>query len=272
MTALLGSPLLPHQPAAVLAARYLPLHAAVFGTVAAIAYADGFKALFAAALWVSGFAAVFHRAARLASFFLCAFAAALLFPAIPNHGYVLCVALFVGAIYDTEHPGERLAMSDGFRYLGAIVLFWSGVQKLLGGTWTQGQLLAYEIGHSSRFSGLFGWLVTRSERHAFRTNGPFLASGPLVVVSNLVWVLEIAVGLGLLSGHARRRKTAAVVALIVLVGIEVVAREGVFGILMAALLLSAADARLRARWLWFVVPIELLAIGGRLSLVPGGFH
>lgn len=268
----LGQNVIELQPASVLVARYLPLHAAVFGTIAAVAHPDALKVGLAVALWISGIGAVFHRAARVASFLLCSFASALLFPTIPNHGYVLCVALLIGAIFDTEISTERVNMADGFRYLGAIVLFWSGVQKLLGGTWTNGQLLAHEIGHSPRFWQAFGWMTDRAERHAYRTSGPFLGNTSLMVMSHFVWILEIAVGLGLLTSRAPMRKTAAIVALFLIAGIEVVAREGVFGIIMVALLLPVTNARFRARWLWLVVPIELLAIGGRLALVPGGFH
>lgn len=223
-------------------------------------------------LWLSGIVAVFRRAARLVSFFLCIYVSVRLFPTIPNHGYLLCIALLMGAMFDTDHPAEQLTLADGFRCLGAIVLFWSGVQKLLAGTWTHGQLLAYEIGHSSRFYQAFGGMISRAERHAFQTDGPFEGTTLLVVLSNATWILEIVTGLGLLAVHGRIRKVAAIVALMLLLVIELVARESVFGVLMVALLLPAADVRFRARWLWLVVPLELLAIAGRLSLVPGGFH
>ncbi len=256
----------------MLVARYLPLHAAVFGTMAFIKQPGWIAGGFGCLLWLAGFLAIRHRAARIVSLVGCIGAAASLFPDVPNHGYVLCFALGIGALFHDELPAERALLDQGFRQLGAIVLFWSGVQKLLAGTWTQGQLLAYEIGQGPRFNGVLGWLVPSAEHQAYRGAGPFLGNTTLVLLSNAIWIMEIALGLALLSSHLRIRRGAALLTIFVILGIEVAARESVFGILMLALLLPAIDLQFRARWLWLLVPIELLAIGGRLSLVPGGFH
>jgi hypothetical protein len=260
------------HPASILVVRYLPLHAAVFGTIHAIARPGAITAALAAALWVSGFLAVEHRRARVVSFLLCIGAAAALFPVTPNHGYLLCAALGVGALFDERRDDERASLEHGLVGLAAVVLFWSGAQKLLAGTWTGGQLWAYEIGRSPRFAGALGWLLSGEELRAVKGSGPFLASTPILIAGNGVWLLEIASGLGLLSSRARARRAAALAALALLFAIEAVARESVFGIVMAALLLPATGVKLRAVWLWWLVPLELLAIAGRLSLVPGGFH
>lgn len=259
------------ERASVLVAQYLPLHAAVFGTLVAIDHPHVSTVAGAVFLWVLGVFAIHHRSARTASFLLCVAVSTLVFPLVPNHGYVFCVALLVGAIFDVDTQVERVATEDGFRRLAAIVWFWSGMQKVLSGTWSHGQFLAYEVGHSARFGKIFGALVSSAEQRIFRLDGPFMGNAALSNLSNLVWILEIGVGLALLF-RTRFRHRAAIVGIGLLVAVEVVARESIFGILMVALLVAQLDVRFRARWLWLLVPIEVLAIGGRLSFVPGGFH
>ena len=239
--------------ASVLVARYLPLHAAVFGTLVAIDHPHTSTVAGAAFLWGVGIFAIHHRAARFASFLLCAFVSALVFPLVPNHGYVLCIALLIGAFFDPDEPIERVVMEDGFRRLSVIVWFWSGMQKVLSGTWSHGQFLAYEVGHSPRFGKIFGALVSSAEQRVFRLDGPFVGNAALSILSNLVWIMEIGVGLALLS-DTRFRHRAAIVGIGLLVAVEVVARESIFGILMVALLVAQLELRLRARWLWLLVP------------------
>lgn len=262
----------PLEPAAALIVRTLPLHAAVYATLAAIDFPQLPTRVLAVVLWGAAILALRFRVARMASFLACVLLTVHLFPLVPNHGYLFCFALFIGALFETASAIERSAIADGFRYLAAIVWFWSGVQKAWSGTWSHGQLLAYEIGHSPRFAPIFGWLTTRSERHAFRSDGPFIANATLSMVGCSIWILEIGIGIGLLLLPSRHRKHCTWAAMALLVGIEIVARESIFGVLMLALLVPSLDIRLRARYLLCLVPIEFLTLGGRLSLIPGGFH
>lgn len=261
-----------HEPASALIARTLPLHAAVYGTLWAIAHPGAATKTMAVVLWGAAIFALRFRAARAVSFVSCVLLTGLVFPLVPNHGYVFCLALLIGMSFQTTLTDERTCMVEAFRNLAGIVWFWSGVQKAWAGTWTHGQLLAYEIGHSRRFGHMLGWLTTRSELRALRNDGPFWGNATLTVLGQSMWILEICVGIGLLVAPLRVRKYCVWVAIGLLLGIEVVARESVFGILMLALLVPSLDIQLRARYLWLLVPIELLAIGGRLSIVPGGFH
>jgi hypothetical protein len=265
-------PALPRDAPVAVVAWILPLHAAVYGSLAAIVHPS--LATFVAAVisWMAGLLTLRFPSARHGSFLVCIATAIVIFPDVPNHGYVLCLALGANSFFGVHAADERRALTQNFRYLAAIVLFWSGVQKVWAGTWTQGQFLSYEIGHSPRFGEFFAWLTTRVEQRAYRTSGPFLTHGTLSFASNLLWIAEIILGLALLSTRDVWQKRAAFATLLLLVGVEIIARESVFGLLMAGLLWPTLETRFSLRWLWLVVPIELLALGGRLSLVSGGFH
>jgi len=260
-----------HQPA-VIVSRLLPLHAGVYGTLMAMDHPTSGPILCAVSLWLAAIAALRFPALRALPWVACLALNVLLFPEVPNHGYVFCLALLAIAVFRSDLPDERIVLTSGYRYLAAIVFFWSGVQKLWAGTWAQGQFLIYEIGHSARFGQIFAWLANRAEQRAYRTGGPFLGHGILVLASNLVWITEIAIGLGLLVSRDVTQKRVAWAALLLLLGVEFVARESVFGLLVLGLLWPTLDKRFSIHWLWILVPIELLAIWGRLSLVPGGFH
>jgi hypothetical protein len=252
--------------------RFLPLHAAVYGTLMAMDRRTSVTTLCAVSLWVVAMGALRFPVVRSMPFLVCLLMTGSIFPEVPNHGYVFCAALLATALFRAGLREEEIALASGYRYLVAIVFFWSGMQKFLAGTWTQSQFLIYEIGHSERFGRAVGWLATRAEQRAYRIGGPFSSHGPLMLVSNFVWIAEIVIALGLLSAQSVLQKRAAWAALVLLVGVEFVARESVFGLLVAGLLWPTIDKRFSLRWLWLIVPIELLAIGGRLSLVPGGFH
>lgn len=272
---MVDSPVLPafrqHAPA-VIVARLLPLHAAVYATLMAMDRRTLGIALCALLLWFAAIGGLRYRTLRPLPFLICFFLALALFPEVPNHGYVFSAALLAAAFFRADISRERIVLISGYRYLVAIVFFWSGVQKLWAGTWTQGQFLIYEIGHSARFGQVFAWLANRAEQRAYRAGGPFLGHGLLLLASNLVWIAEIAIGLGLLASRDIMQKRVAWAALFLILGVEFVARESVFGLLVIGLLWPTLDKRFSIHWLWVLVPIELFAILGRLSLVPGGFH
>lgn len=256
----------------VTVSRLLPLHAAVYGTLMALDHRTSMTLLCAVSSWIVALAALRFPAIRAWPFLVCIFLTTAIFPEVPNHGYLLCAALLATALFRADLWEEALTLTCGYRYLVAIVFFWSGIQKLWASTWTQGQFLLYEIGHSARFGQVLGWLATRAEQRASRIGGPFSTHGALMFVSNFVWIAEMIVGLGLLSARSVNQKRAAWAAIVLLVGVEFVARESVFGLLVVGLLWPTIDKRFSLHWLWLLVPIELLAIGGRLSLIPGGFH
>ena len=124
-----------------------------------------------------------------------------------------------------------------------IVLFYSGVQKVLYGTYFDAQFLGLSIGHKPGLAWLFSQFLPADEMARLRAlhplapgNGPYAIRSPLaLLIANGVYVFEMATPVLLVW---RRTWPYAVVAvLIVIAGIEVGARELLFGVLFVNLLL-----------------------------------
>ena len=81
------------------------------------------------------------------------------FPTTSNHFFIefLCLALVV--LCDADVGDERALLLSGARWLTVIVLFYSGVQKVLYGTYFGGQFLGLSIGHKPGLAWLFSQLL-----------------------------------------------------------------------------------------------------------------
>lgn len=181
------------------------------------------------------------------------------FPENANHQWLALVILLVlcvapidpradggsGRVLGEVTPADYRAALRTLRWIAVAGLFWAGVMKLVYGLWIGGEYLAYRIAIDPGFARVLGPLVPDAEltRLVALENrigeGPFRAASPaLVVVSNLTWVAEIGLAIGLLL--ARLRRFALVAAIALIVAIEAGAREIFFGGLMLGLLLLFA--------------------------------
>lgn len=194
------------------------------------------------------------------------------YPASGNHAYLELYVCLIAALLRPDDPGEARLELRALRWLAVIVLFYSGVQKLAHGYWVNGEYLAFALG-SETYRALLGWLVPDGELARLARlrgevgDGPYrIASSPLVVLSNLTWVGEIVLALGLM--WRRTRRVALVLALVLLAAIELVAREVFFGLVFASLLLLFArrDRQTPARAVIAVVLVLLLLV--RLGVLP----
>ena len=86
----------------------------------------------------------------------------------------------------TTRPRPRSSCAP-LRWLAVIVLFYSGVQKLAHGYWSNGEYLAFALG-SDTYRALLGWLLPDAELARLARlrgevgDGPYrVASGPLLV-------------------------------------------------------------------------------------------
>ncbi len=188
-----------------------------------------------------------------------------LFPAVSNHFFLVFSCLLLLSLLDLERDPEALLGLQACRWLTLIVFFYTGLQKLLYGTYYHGQLLTWTIAHDTRFSTAFGHILPPEE--AFRiaalanTAGPFGTDWwPLLVISNFVYLFELAAPLLLLHPRTRSAAVAATVLFIIL--IETGAREYFFGCLFINLVF------LFTRKSWY--PILLPLTGGvyLLLLLP----
>ena len=194
------------------------------------------------------------------------------FPASGNHAYLELYVCLLAALLRPDDAEEGKLELRALRWLAVIVLFYSGVQKLAHGYWVNGEYLAFALG-SDTYRALLGWLLPDAELARLARlrgevgDGPYrIASVPLLVLSNATWAAEIVLAPCLV--WRRTRVAAMTLALLLLLGIEVVAREVFFGLVFASTLLLFArrDVQSPAR---IVIALALLALFlVRLGVLP----
>jgi hypothetical protein len=196
------------------------------------------------------------------------------FPTTSNHFFLelLCLGLIV--LCDPGAADERALLLSAARWLTVVVFFYSGLQKVLYGTYFDAQFLGLSLGHKPALGWLFGWLVPADEIDRLRAlhplapgKGPFDIRSPLALaVSNGVYLFELAAPPLLV--WRRTRPYAAVAALAVISAIEIGARELLFGILFVNLLLLFFARPVNRA----VLPASLAALAilaaARIGLLP----
>ncbi|MEM7413831.1 MAG: hypothetical protein AAF430_26625 [Myxococcota bacterium] len=179
----------------------------------------------------------------------------LTFPLTDNHFFLELYAVVLLALAGPRDEAASLALT-GLRSLAVIVLFVTGLQKVLYGQYFDGQFLAFMVSQSERFALAFAPLVSEAQHAALRAldpmrtgQGPFRADGWLLpAASNAVWILELALP-GLIV-WTRSRAFAVAVALALVALIQLGAREIGFALFFGNLLLL------------------FTANGNRLALIP----
>lgn len=224
---------------------------------------------------VAGVAIVARRWRRAAFLVLAAAHATLIayeFPSTGNHAYLELYVCLFAALLRPDADGEALLELRALRWLAVIVLFWSGVQKLAHGYWTSGEYLAFSLG-SETYRALLGWTVPDADLARLVRwqgevgDGPYRGGGlVLPLLSNATWIAEIVLAAALV--WPRTRRTAMVLALLLLLGIELVAREVFFGLVFASLLalFARGDVQSVARWP-IALALVLLTLS-RLGVLP----
>lgn len=147
---------------------------------------------------------------------------------------------------------SEAAAVRALRAITLVVLFHTGLQKLLYGHFLHGDFLAYMIGRGERFATAFQLLVPDDEIARLSGYdphldgaGPYRVSLPLfVAASNLVWIAEMLLPVGLVFRRTRPFAAAGAIALVL--SIQLGAREISFALLFSALL--ALSLPWPARW------------------------
>jgi hypothetical protein len=176
------------------------------------------------------------------------------------------------AALDDRRAEHRMLQLRAIRWSVIVVLFYSGLQKLVWGYWNDGQFLGYSLGREP-FRSTLGWIVPADELSRLTAlggavgDGPYLPEAPLLVVAgSLTWVAELALALVLFPPRTRHR--AWPVACLLVAGIELVARELMFGVeFCAALTLFAREDRL-TRWLRPIAVFLTALLLVRLGVLP----
>jgi hypothetical protein len=155
-------------------------------------------------------------------------------PATGNHAYLELYFLLLLAFLRPDDADERRLLMRALRWLVCLVLFTSGLQKVVHGYYFRGQYLTHALWIETFRPVLV--LLLSTEEYARLTAfpsevgaGPYLSASPLLLlVSNAVWIAELTLPVLLLWPRARVIAIAGTLAL--LAGIEVAAREVFFGL------------------------------------------
>jgi hypothetical protein len=145
---------------------------------------------------------------------------------------------------------DAIVCLQSIRWIVLGGFFWAGVAKILSGYWLDGGFLTWRAAIDPGFERVFAWLIPEAElaRLTALENrpgaGPFRVDAPLlVVVSNLTWIAELVLPVGLLFQATRRAAVAA--SLGVLAAIQLGAHEVFFaGWMLAGFLLFLDRDRL----------------------------
>ena len=175
------------------------------------------------------------------------------FPAVANHLWVETL-LLLALLLVAESDDDNVLYRQFACWLAVIVFFYSGLQKFWYGTYFDGQYLATKIALFEHYRVFFAWFVPAEDIARLQSYAPLYAgAGPFrieslsyLVVVNLVWITEIVAALLLL--FRRTRFWGLVFGLLVILGIELVAREVFFGVLYVAVCLAFLR-RDGVRWL-----------------------
>ena len=219
-----------------LALRYVPYstHPAAYGLVAALLVGCA----------IVGWRDRFARQASTLAFVLLLGVVVSVFPENANHQFLalllLTLLLLVEPNGDEAHR-DSIAALQSMRWIATIGVFWAGAMKIYYGYWLGGEFLSLRVATDPGFTWALGFLVPDAELARLLSlrrevgAGPFRADAPLLIlVSNLTWICELVLPLGLL--WSRTRAISMIVTILVFVAIQLGAREVFFGGLMVGLL------------------------------------
>jgi hypothetical protein len=197
---------------------------------------------------IAGWRDRFARLASILAFLLLLGVVLSVFPANANHQFLallLLILLLLGDSSGLEAHANAVAALQSIRWIAVIGVFWAGAMKLYYGYWLEGEFLAFRVATDPGFTHVLGVLVPDSELARLLGlgtdvgDGPFRADAPmLVLVSNITWIAELILPLGLL--WRRTRAISMIATILLFVAIQLGAREVFFGGLMVGLLLLFA--------------------------------
>jgi len=165
------------------------------------------------------------------------------FPMSSNHFMLELLNVLLLLSLDSRSRDDRGLLLVATRFITAIVIFHTGLQKVLYGTYFQGQFLAFSIATKDSFGDAFRLVLPAEEfsrlahSHPRRAGaGPFVVRSPLfLLISNGVYLFELAAPVLLLLRKTRSLATLAVILFMAFV--QFGARELFFGLLIVQLLM-----------------------------------
>jgi len=198
------------------------------------------------------------------------------FPATGNHVYLECFLCLICALLDPVRSAEQQLLTRSVRWIGCVIMFFAGVQKLVHGYYTNGLMPSY-LFQEPRFGRIFGWLLPASEAQRLHSyngldgSGPYLVSAPaLLLASNAVWIFEIALAVALFVASTRRAAVFAGIVFVVLV--ESGAREIMFGVLFVSVLLMFLSTDANRFFVPIAAVVCVIVLLTQLGWLPVELH
>lgn len=188
-----------------------------------------------------------------------------IFPQNSNHFFVellMVLGFFVAGIGRTL---ERRMLANYCVWLVVLVFIGTGLQKLFHGTYFVGSFLASQA-DKERFAWFLRLVAPTGDVHklssaaATMSPGPYFLRSPLgILASNSIYLAEITCGVLLFSRKGRR--FGVLLAFLLVVAIEVVTREVMFGLLLLLGLCVHLPRRAARYWLTATALAEVSLVG-----------
>ncbi len=164
-------------------------------------------------------------------------------PQSSNHFYLEWICLLFVWFLGARGDENRKLLLQAVRWLVVIAIFYTGAQKVMYGSYFQGQFLAWEIATKGSFAAFFQPFISAEEFSRLRYirperlgAGPFTLSSPVfLAMSNSVYLIEMLTPVLILL--RRTRVLATFGFMLFMIAIQAGALELLFGLLMANLLL-----------------------------------
>jgi len=205
---------------------------------------------------------------------LAAFLTVSLLPDTANHVFLEFFCLLFLCFADDSEPAECELVIRSLCSVFAIILFYTGFQKLIYGQYFDGQYLAFAVATEDRFATFLQIVIPADEFERLRNldpntigSGPFRFETPwLVAATNAIYIVEM--GLPALLQLRKFRTAACLAAIVLIMLIELGAREIIFGVLF----ISLAALHFEKNWVGRLLPViagfYVYLIAGQLGLVP----
>ena len=180
-------------------------------------------------------------------------------PLTANHIYLEFFSLVLLCFVGDGDEDECQLVVDVFRWMIAIVLFYTGLQKVIYGQYFDGAFLAFMTNSDARFATMFQYVMPSAEFQALREidirtvgSGPIrFHSWHMLLCSNCVYLAEM--GLPLLLMIRRTRAFACFAMILFVIAIELGAREVMFGFLFVNLILLTCERN----WVKWFLPVSV---------------
>lgn len=195
------------------------------------------------------------------------------FPTTANHHYLFTIVVFLLWLFDPRKPQEAKWALGSIQLLFIIMIVWAGAQKMLHGYYLTGGFFAFRIAHSPHFLEFLSFILPAEELQRLSElrgrvgDGPYrLTSIQGLVFSNLAYIVELILPLGLFWQRTRR---VSILALFVFIALtQAAARELTFGLFFVATLFLFEKKNINRFCFPLFATAYLYLLAARLELVP----